>query len=579
MRHHRSPPAPRRSRSTASNNFVGAISVNDTGADDIFVNDSSGTILGGLDIGAGDFSVITTGTITQIAAFVQAAGAGEAAFITGGAAITLTNPANNFTGPVSVSNTGANDIAIVDVDAVVLGVVTQTANEAASLSVTAGGDISQAAGTSIVTGTGAVAFTSVAGKNITLDNNNNQFNGTVTFQPDGTGADKLANVSIRDGSQFTIQAGLAVTGRSERRGRRRDHRRGDDRHGWHVVVHHLQQQRLDHPRRGQHLCRRISLATNGTGNASITNVTGNLVITSAAVGGWISLQNTGARRRSRRRTSAGLQLAPGPATGKSRATAPLAITNTGAFTIGGTSSFTDHRQRRGHRAGWLAWAAAASFAGLSLVCGQWQRQRGHDGRGRQRGPRDGRTFGTSAVHGIGHDHGRFLGAGPHRRGHRARQAEIALHQVPPATSWSTTLSPVVAARSLSPRRRAASRACRRPRRSPRRRHGQQRAGIGGITVSGAAGVSLSGALVSTSSDNSTGAAGTAGAVTISSSGGRGRPVRWHQRRRLEQQQRRPVARAVMCRSPPGAATVNVGDIVSAGGERQPTRRAAAAAAA
>src|SRR5690606_15864949 len=109
-----------------NNNFTGAVSLNNSGANDVAVTDVNAIILGASNVGSGTFAVNATGanTITQTGAIVQAAAAGTATFTTGAAAITLTNAGNDFTGNVVLVNSGANALSVRDTNAISLGAIT-----------------------------------------------------------------------------------------------------------------------------------------------------------------------------------------------------------------------------------------------------------------------------------------------------------------------------------------------------------------------------------------------------------------------------------------------------------------------
>src|SRR5204863_387014 len=94
---------------------------------------------------------------------------------------------NNFTGAVSLTNLGANNISITDVNALVLDTISM-ANAAGTLSVNSTGNITQNGATTITSGTGAVSFNAGAGA-ITLSNNND-FRGAVSLA--NTGANDAA---------------------------------------------------------------------------------------------------------------------------------------------------------------------------------------------------------------------------------------------------------------------------------------------------------------------------------------------------------------------------------------------------
>src|SRR5262249_57781831 len=77
----------------------------------------------------------------------------EVSFTTGAGAITLTNAANDFTGAVSLNNSGANNVAVTDANAIVLGASTVGSG---TLTVTA-------TGANSITQTGAIVQAAAAG--------------------------------------------------------------------------------------------------------------------------------------------------------------------------------------------------------------------------------------------------------------------------------------------------------------------------------------------------------------------------------------------------------------------------------
>jgi len=115
------------------NNFGGAVTLSNTGANNVQITDSGALTLGTLTIGQ-DLTAISTGAlnlgagtiggtltatsnggaITQTGA-LTVSGAGTSTITAGAAAITLANAANNFVGTVALSNSGsANGITLVD---------------------------------------------------------------------------------------------------------------------------------------------------------------------------------------------------------------------------------------------------------------------------------------------------------------------------------------------------------------------------------------------------------------------------------------------------------------------------------
>src|SRR5208282_2335566 len=128
-----------------------------TGANNVTLSYNGPLVLGAGNIASGSLNITNTGNITQAANTTFNVG-GTAAFTASGGVLTLGN-ANAFTGAVSLSNTGSNAVTLNDTRALVLG----TGNVAAgNLVVTATGNITQAANTTLAVG-GSAAFTATNG--------------------------------------------------------------------------------------------------------------------------------------------------------------------------------------------------------------------------------------------------------------------------------------------------------------------------------------------------------------------------------------------------------------------------------
>ena len=188
-----------------ANSFNG--NVNFTGSyNDITVRDSTSfAIQSGLNV-PGNFSLTVLGgsSITQLGAVtIVGTGSFTASNGTLGGSILLDNASNNFGTSLNLTNLGANDISIRDVGTLVLGSVSMAAS-AGALTVQAGGNLTQLAGTSIIAGTGAVSLTANAGGSIILTEATNNFRGNVTF------SNGLATISLLDTSSFQIQNGLTL---------------------------------------------------------------------------------------------------------------------------------------------------------------------------------------------------------------------------------------------------------------------------------------------------------------------------------------------------------------------------------
>ena len=170
----------------ASNHFASfeAVSLSNTGANNITIRASSALTLGAVTT-SGNLSVQTNGALAQAQSTTILTGAGGSNFNAGAGAITLNNVGNDFSGSVSLRNTGANNIAIRDINALNLAGVSMTPTSSGSLTVVTGtgasnngGDITQTG--AIVTGTGASSFIAGgSGSSIMLTNASNDFRGSV----------------------------------------------------------------------------------------------------------------------------------------------------------------------------------------------------------------------------------------------------------------------------------------------------------------------------------------------------------------------------------------------------------------
>ena len=182
---------------TATNNFTGAVSLNNSGANNVAVRDANAIVLGASSVGSGTLGVTAVG-ITQTGAITQAAAAGAATFTGGAGMITLTQ-ANDFTGPVSATNTGANAIQITDSNALQLGAI----NTANNLAVNAVG-ITQNAGGLTVGGTSAF---NAGARAITLTTGANNFSGAVSLNNSGAN-----NVAVTDVNAIVLAASNVGSG-------------------------------------------------------------------------------------------------------------------------------------------------------------------------------------------------------------------------------------------------------------------------------------------------------------------------------------------------------------------------------
>jgi hypothetical protein len=135
------------------------------------VTSANNLVLGNVNVGSGPLTVTVNGanSITQAAgtSIVQAAGAGTTTFRTGSGAITLTNAGNNLTGPVSVTNTGTNNVAITNASGITLGTVNM---QTGTLTVNAAGAVTLTGVLSFVLNSGGPSFQLLIGPGATAVN-------------------------------------------------------------------------------------------------------------------------------------------------------------------------------------------------------------------------------------------------------------------------------------------------------------------------------------------------------------------------------------------------------------------------
>jgi filamentous hemagglutinin family protein len=108
------------SLNTPTNDFVGTVALQNSGAFNVTIADSNAIIFGQSSIGSGAFNA-TAGSIGQVGAIIQQAGAGATTFFVDNGDIVLNDGGNDFTGTVYLNNSSAGDITITESDALNLG--------------------------------------------------------------------------------------------------------------------------------------------------------------------------------------------------------------------------------------------------------------------------------------------------------------------------------------------------------------------------------------------------------------------------------------------------------------------------
>jgi len=157
----------------SGNDFIGAVSLNNTGNNNISIRDINSLDLATSNIGNGRLTVDAVGITQTGGAITQAAGASNVTLNAGAGVITLTNVANDFTGNVRLNNNGANDVDITDANNISL----RQSSVGQNLTVTSvAGDITQnALDSGLNVSAGLASFNVAGGRSILLGNISNTF--------------------------------------------------------------------------------------------------------------------------------------------------------------------------------------------------------------------------------------------------------------------------------------------------------------------------------------------------------------------------------------------------------------------
>ncbi|MHB1736459.1 MAG: beta strand repeat-containing protein, partial [Acidithiobacillus sp.] len=148
------------------NDFTGAVSLDNSGSNAVTLDNGTNQLtLGSSSVGTGPLTVSATGGITQATgdSITQAASAGAATFNAGAGVLDLGNTGNDFTGAVSLDNSGSNAVTLDNgTNPLTLG---SSSVGTGPLTVSATGGITQATGDSITqaASAGAAAFNAGAG--------------------------------------------------------------------------------------------------------------------------------------------------------------------------------------------------------------------------------------------------------------------------------------------------------------------------------------------------------------------------------------------------------------------------------
>ena len=214
---------------SGSNDFVGAVTLKNTGANNVSINDANAIIIASSNVGSGNLNINAVG-ISQTGPIIQQATAGAATFNAGAGPLTLLNSANDFTGTVSINNSGSFAVQLGDANALQLGTILS----GGSVSITAQGALTSSStgsieNTAALNLTGAtlgtvsqpISILNTAGLNATSTGNGNIFlkaltntiqvislnagNGTITLE--GGNFISSASEIIHDNSSINLNGG------------------------------------------------------------------------------------------------------------------------------------------------------------------------------------------------------------------------------------------------------------------------------------------------------------------------------------------------------------------------------------
>ena len=185
-----------------ANEFSGAVSLSNSGANNVTIDDANDLVLGTVSIATGNLNVDNAGTITQTG--VVSVGGNTVLDNSDGdnADITLANANNVFTGTATFTTDTGSDISISDNTAFDLGALSVN-----SLSVSAGGDISDSGVLDI--STTATFTTTAANGNVVLDQASD-IDGTLSLTTHGTGTTSVINLTDTIELGAVTSAGITI---------------------------------------------------------------------------------------------------------------------------------------------------------------------------------------------------------------------------------------------------------------------------------------------------------------------------------------------------------------------------------
>ena len=214
---------------SVSNDFVGAVTLKNTGANNVSINDANAIIIASSNVGSGTLNINAVG-ISQTGPIIQQATAGAATFNAGAGPLTLLNSANDFTGTVSMNNSGSFAVQLGDANALQLGTILSggavSISAQGALTSSPSGTIANSAalnltGATLGTVSQPISILNTAGLNATSTGNGNIFlkaltntiqvaglnAGTGTITLEGGNFISLASEIIHDNSLINLNGG------------------------------------------------------------------------------------------------------------------------------------------------------------------------------------------------------------------------------------------------------------------------------------------------------------------------------------------------------------------------------------
>ncbi len=182
----------------AGNQFLGPVSLNNSGNNEVTITDTDNLVFGESHIGSGIFKVDATG-IKQSGPIIQQANAAAVTINAGAGAIDLTDSGNDFSGEISLSNSEVFDVNFTNSNVIHIS----SASVKGTLNVISLGayDLTQSGAISV---DGATNFRVADGQSVLLNNPGNNFQNTVDVKSNSGG--ELQNVDITNIATLNLAA-------------------------------------------------------------------------------------------------------------------------------------------------------------------------------------------------------------------------------------------------------------------------------------------------------------------------------------------------------------------------------------